>query len=88
MWMTASVFGSLLLCHYHPQDCMMLAVQELAWASYSLLRNTNSSGLLVASSSGQVKVIRGTVRQAAGAGKSQSALDDVQKVRRTLPQQF
>ena len=58
-----------------------MVVQELAWASYSLLRNTNSSGLLVASSSGKVMVLRGAVRRAAGPGKGQSALDEMQKVR-------
>ena len=29
-------------------------MQELAWASYSLLRNTNSTGLLVADSTGSM----------------------------------
>lgn len=56
-------------------------MQELAWASYSLLRNTNSSGLLVASSNGKVQVVRGAVRLAAGPSKGQAVLSDVQKVR-------
>ena len=64
-----------------------LTVQDLAWASYSLLRNTNSSGLLVASSSGNVRVIRGAVRQANGPVKGQAALDDMQKVQPQMQDQ-
>ena len=58
-------------------------MQELAWASYSLLRNTNSSGVLVAGSKGDVQVVRGALRQAAGAQKGQAVLESVQKVRTT-----
>lgn len=59
-------------------------MQELAWASYSLLRNTNSTGLLVADSTGSMKVIRGTVRQPASPQKGTSALQAVQQVRGPL----
>ena len=59
-------------------------MQELAWASYSLLRNTNSTGLLVADSTGSIQVIRGTVRQPASQQKGTSALQAVQQVRDPL----
>lgn len=62
-------------------------MQDLAWASYSLLRNTNSSGVLVAVSKGNVQVVRGTVRQAAGAKTGQAVLDDVQEVCRNRTDQ-
>ena len=63
-------------------------MQELAWASYSLLRNTNSSGVLVAGSKGNLQVVRGAVRQAAGPQKGQAVLDDMQKVRKKLADQL
>lgn len=56
------------------------AVQELAWASYSLLRNTNSTGLLVADSTGSIQVVRGTFKQAASPQQGTSALHAAQQV--------
>ena len=60
------------------------AVQELAWASYSLLRNTNSTGLLVADSTGSIQVVRGTLRQAASPQQGTSALHAAQQVHDSL----
>ena len=60
------------------------AAQELAWASYSLLRNTNSTGLLVADSTGSVQVVRGAMKQPASPQQGTSALQAVQQVRGSL----
>ncbi|CAK0734288.1 hypothetical protein CVIRNUC_000410 [Coccomyxa viridis] len=52
---------------------------ELAWASYSLLRNTNSSGMLVTDSTGGIKVVRGAVKQAQSSGAGIPTLLAMQK---------
>jgi hypothetical protein len=56
------------------------AVQELAWASYALLRNTNTAGLLLYAS-GRVWVARGALGPAATAeAGSEAALRSIAEV--------
>lgn len=53
--------------------------QELAWASYALLRNTNASGLLVWHD-GQLLAARGYLGAATGSGNKQQALEAMSAV--------
>lgn len=55
-------------------------MQELAWASYALLRNTNSRGMIVATG-GKIWVARGAMGTAASEGNTPASLAAVAQAR-------